>query len=98
MEEPIIVEDSDNDTLQEWTVKNPDLMSSLKSSGNKPLFIPRPISISDAVINQTGSLSMRPNDADIDESGRENTITVDSTIKNKGARESKEDAKVGLKV
>ncbi len=43
LEEPIMVEDSDNDILQDVSAENLDLMNLVESSGNKLLPIPRPI-------------------------------------------------------
>lgn len=44
LKDSIIVEDFNNDIFQEWLAKNPDLIHSVESSGNKLLSILGPIS------------------------------------------------------
>ncbi len=98
LEELIMVEDFDNDVLQEWSTKNPDLIYLIESSGNKLLFFPRPIPIPGAGINQVGFLSMGPNNVNAGRSDRENVVVMDFTIRNKRIRKSNKNAKVGSKV
>ena len=98
LEEPITVEDSDDDALQEWSVENPDLMPSVESSGNKPSSVPRPIPTPGAATNQAGSPSMGPTNVDAGGSGGENPVAVDSVVGTEGTGESNSDAKVGLEV
>lgn len=98
LEEPIMVEDSNNNAVQEWSAENPDLIHSIESSGNKPLSIPKPIPTPGAATNQAGSPSMGPNNADAGGSGGENAVAVDSAIGNEGTGESNGDAKVGSEV
>lgn len=88
LEELIIIKNFANDALQEWSAKNPDLIHSVKSSGNKPLSIFRSILILGAVTNQVDFPSMDPNNANTSESDRKNAVVIDSTIVNKKMEES----------
>lgn len=73
-------------------------MHLLESSGNKLSSIPRPIPTSGATTNQTNSLSIGPNNANVGGSDRKNAVTVDSAIGNKGIEELNEDAKVDSEI
>ncbi len=98
LKEPIIVQDSDDNVLQEWSAKNPDLMYLVEFSGNKPSYIPGPIHTPGAAINQVGSPSIGPNNANTGRSGGENAVVVDSAIGNEGIGKSNADTKVGSEI
>lgn len=73
-------------------------MHFLELSGNNPSSIPRLISISDMAITQTSSSSISPNNINIGGSDRENTVVINSAIKNEEMEESNKDVKISLKV
>lgn len=73
-------------------------MHLVKSSGNKPSSIPKPILTPGMATNQAGSPSISSNNANASGSGRENAVAIDSAVKNKETRESNGDATVGLEV
>lgn len=73
-------------------------MHLVKSSGNKSLFISRPIFTPSIIINQVDSLLIDLNNTNASRSDKENVVVVDITLKNKETKESNRDAKVGLKV
>lgn len=73
-------------------------MHLVKSSGNKLLSILRLIPTPNAVTNQTDSLSMGPNNANISGNGGENMVAIDFAIRNEEIGELNRDAKVGLKI
>ena len=73
-------------------------MHLIKSSGNKPLFILKPILTPDVATNQAASPSMGSNNANAGKSGRENAVAMNFIVENKETKESNGDAKVGLEV
>lgn len=93
-----MVKNFDDNTLQEQFAENPDLIHFVKSNSNKPLSISRPIPSPNIVTNLAYSLLIGPNNTNIDGSGGENVVVIDSTIKNEETKELNNNTKVGLKV